>query len=218
MLDFDYNENENPVVINKYYQIYMNIFSDSENNKQIIHEVERFIAYNMVGETKYSTNFLFNIGKTAANGKSMISIMYQRVLPIYFAEISKDTFSFQNKANQNDLYNNQTSRFIYCDEIDIFHVDIGQLKLICKQIMTITPLYRQTKSLENHSHTYITCNNERKLKADYGLLQRELLIKTKNKLYPLEKYNKLSENLKQNAKIANPYLVNDLDNVEDKIA
>ena len=35
---------------------------------------------------------------------------------------------------------------------------------------------------------------------------------------PLEKYNKLFENLKQNTKNANPDLVNNLDNVEYKIA
>ena len=64
----------------------------------------------------------------------------------------------------------------------------------------------------------ITGNNEPKLKADNGLLRRGLLIETKNKFYPLEKYNNLPINLQQNAKIANPDLVNDLDNIEDKIA
>ena len=154
----------------------------------------------------------------AGNGKSTVSKMYQRVPPIYWAEISKDTVSSKNKGNQKDLYNYQTSRFIYCDEIDIYHLDIGQLKLICEQIMTIRPLYQHTKSFENHSHAYITRNNEPKLRADNGLLRRGLLIETKNKFYPLAKYNQLPENLKQNAKIANPDLVNDLDNVEDKIA
>ena len=66
----------------------------------------------MTGETKHATHFLFNLGRTVANGKSTVSKMYQRVLPIYWAEISKDTFSFKNKANQKDLYNYQTSRFI----------------------------------------------------------------------------------------------------------
>ena len=32
ILDFDYNENVNQVLINKYYQIYIDIFSDSETN------------------------------------------------------------------------------------------------------------------------------------------------------------------------------------------
>ena len=51
----------------------------------------------MTGETKYSTNFLFNVGRSAANGKRIISKMYQRVLPIYWDEICKDTFSSKNK-------------------------------------------------------------------------------------------------------------------------
>ena len=51
--------------------------------------------------------------------------------------------------------------------------------------MTIIPLYQQTKSFENHLHTYITGNNEPKLKADNGLFRRGLLIETKNKFYPL---------------------------------
>ena len=130
----------------------------------------------MTGETKYSTNYLFNLGRTAANGKSTVSKMYKRVLPIYWAEISKDTFSSKNKANHKDLYNYQTSRFIYCDEIDIYHLDIGQFKLICEQIMTISPLYQHTKSFENHSHTYNTGNNEPKLRADNGLLILKLEI------------------------------------------
>ena len=93
--------------------------------------------------------------------------MCKRVLPIYWAEISKDTFSSKNKANQNDLYNYQTSRFIYWDEIDIYQLDIGKFKLICEQIMTLRPLYQHTKSFENHSHTYITNINEPKHRADY---------------------------------------------------
>ena len=113
----------------------------------------------MTGETKYSLNFLFNLGRSAANGKSTISKMNQRVLPIYWAEISKDTFSSKNKANQKDRFNYQTSRHIYYDDIDIYHLDIKQFKLICEQIMTIRPLYQHTKSFENHSHTYITGNN-----------------------------------------------------------
>ena len=84
--------------------------------------------------------------------------------------------------------------------------------------MTVRPLDQHTISFENHSHTYITGNNEPKLKADNSLLRRGLLIETKNKFYPLKKYNNLLINLQQNAKIANPDLVNDLDNVEDKIA
>ena len=172
----------------------------------------------MTGETKYSTNFLFNLGRNAANGKSTVSKIYQRLLPLYRAEISKDTFSYKNKANQKDFYNYQTSRFIYSDEINIIHLDIVQFKLICEQIMTIRPLYQHTKSFENHSHTYITGNNEPKLRADNNLLRRGLLIENKNKFYPHAKYDQLPDNLKQNAKIANSDLVNDLDNVEDKIA
>ena len=37
-------------------------------------------------------------------------------------------------------------------------------------------------------------------------------------MHPLAKYNQLFNNLKENAKISNPDLVNDFDNVEDKIA
>ena len=117
------------MLINKYHKIYIDIFSDSdkthEDKNQIMEEVERFIAYSMTGETKYLTNFQFNLGRTAANGKSTISKMYQRVLRIYWAKISIDTFSSKNKANQKDVYNYQTSRYIYCDDIDIYHLDNG---------------------------------------------------------------------------------------------
>ena len=91
---------------NKNYQIYIDSFSywnitPNENN-QIVQEVERYIAYYMTNETKYATNFLFNLERFAAHGKSTILKMYLRLLSIYWAEISKDAFSFKNKANQND--------------------------------------------------------------------------------------------------------------------
>ena len=126
--------------------------------------------------------------------------------------------SSKNKANQKDLYSYQTSRHIYCDEKDIYNSDIGQFKLICKEKITLRPLYQRTISFENHSHTYITDNNEPKFKAVNGLLRRGLLIESKNKFYQLNKYYDLLENLKQNAKIANSDLVNNLEQIEDKIA
>ena len=78
----------------------MIVKTNYEENKQIIEEVERLIAYSMTVETKYSTNFLFNLGRTAPYGKSTISKMYQRVRLIYWEEISKDIFSSKNKDNQ----------------------------------------------------------------------------------------------------------------------
>ena len=47
----------------------------------------------------------------------------------------------KHKANQQDLFNYNTSRHIYCDEIDIYNLDIGQFKLICEERMTVRPLY-----------------------------------------------------------------------------
>ena len=120
--------------------------------------------------------------------------MNQKVLPTYWAEIFKDAFSSKNKANHKDLYNYQTSWHIYCDEIDIYNLDIKQFKLICEERMTVRPLYQHTILLENHLHTYITGNNEPKLKADNGLLRSRLLMETKNKFYPLNKYNDLPMN------------------------
>ena len=77
------NENINEEFINKYHQIYIDIFSDRnknpDENKQIIVNVKRFIAFSITGETKYATNFLFNLGRLAANGKSTISKMYQKI-------------------------------------------------------------------------------------------------------------------------------------------
>ena len=80
----------------------------------------------MTGKTKYATHFLFNLGRSASNGESTISKMYQRVLPIYWAEISKDALSYKTKTNQNDLHQYQKARHICCDEIDIYYLDIGQ--------------------------------------------------------------------------------------------
>ena len=37
---------------------------------------------------------------------------------------------------------------------------------------------KKNSVLINHSHLYITCNTEPRLKADEGLLRRELLVET----------------------------------------
>ena len=72
----NYSEKENQDLINKYHQIYVDIYGDYAK------EVERWIAYSMSGDTFFNTNFLFNLGQFAANGKSTILHMYQKVLPI----------------------------------------------------------------------------------------------------------------------------------------
>ena len=70
----NYSEVENQNLINKYHQIYVNVYGDYAE------DVERWIAYSMTGDTFFNTNFLFNLGQSAANGKSTISHMYQKVL------------------------------------------------------------------------------------------------------------------------------------------
>ena len=96
-MGYEYSEERNEELINYYYQIYVDIFGDDAE------QVERFIAYSMTGVVKYRTNFLFNWGKAAANGKSTITNMYKPVLPLYWTQINKDTFSTKNKANQKEI-------------------------------------------------------------------------------------------------------------------
>ena len=55
----------------------------------------------MTGVVKYRTNFLFNLGKEAANNKSTITIMHKALLPVYWTQINKNTFITNNKANYN---------------------------------------------------------------------------------------------------------------------
>ena len=54
----------------------------------------------MTGVVKYRTNFLFYLGKAAANSKSIITNMYKVVLQLYWTQINKDTFSTKNQSNQ----------------------------------------------------------------------------------------------------------------------
>ena len=76
-MGYDFSEERNEELINYYHQIYVDIFGDDAK------EVERFIEYSMTGVVKYRTNFLFNLCKAAANGKSTITNMYKVVLPLY---------------------------------------------------------------------------------------------------------------------------------------
>ena len=90
-MNYEYtDENRNEELINKYHQIYVDIFEENAE------EVERFIAYSMTGEIKYSTNFLFNLGRKHKMVKVLLSHMYQKVLPLYWDKISKNTFSYKN--------------------------------------------------------------------------------------------------------------------------
>ena len=112
-MDFDFCEEQNEELIKYYHQIYVDIFGDNAE------EVKLFIAYRMTKVVKYRTNFLFNIGKAAANGKSTISNMYNAVLPLYWTQINKDTFNIKNKANQTEISKFQNTIHVFCDEIDI---------------------------------------------------------------------------------------------------
>ena len=78
----------------------------------------------MSGDTFFNTNFLFNLGQSAANGKSTISHMYQKVLPTYSDEIGPDTFNFKNKNNYKSLFKYQTASHLFCDEMDIYNINI----------------------------------------------------------------------------------------------
>ena len=60
----------------------------------------------------YKTNFLFNLGKAAANGKSTITNMYKLVLSLYWTQINKDTFSTKNQANQKEISKFRNKRHI----------------------------------------------------------------------------------------------------------
>ena len=112
----------------------------------------------MTGVVKYRTNFLFNLGKTAANGKSTITNIYKAVLPLYWTQINKDTFSTKNKANQKEISKFRNKRHIFCDEIDIYNLDTNQFKLTGEDTMTVRLLYEEGKIFVNHSHLYITTN------------------------------------------------------------
>ena len=68
---------------------------------------------------KYRTNFLFNLGKAAANGQSTITNMYKVVLPLYWTQINKDTFSTKNQANKKEISKFRNKSHIFCDKIDI---------------------------------------------------------------------------------------------------
>ena len=76
----------------------------------------------MTGVVKYRTNILFNLGKAAANCKSTITNMYKAVLPLYWTQINKDTFSTKNKAKQKEISKFQNKRHVFWDEIDIYIV------------------------------------------------------------------------------------------------
>ena len=201
-------------MINKYHQIYVDIFGDDAE------EVERFFAYSMTGEIRYANNFLFNLGRLAANGKSTITHMYRKVLPLYWTQISKDTFNSKNKSNNKDLYNYQNKRHVFCDEMDIYNIDVGQFKLICEARMTVKPLYNHTIIFANHSHTYITGNKEPRFKTDHGFERRKLLVETVNKFFTKDKYNQLENDEKADSKnkITDLNILDYLDNVEHKIA
>ena len=100
-------------MITKYHQIYVDIYPDKNNpDAQTKNKVEWFIANSMRGETKYATNFLYNLTRSAANGKSTASKIYPNVLPIYWAEISKDAFKSKNKFHHKKFFNYRTSRHI----------------------------------------------------------------------------------------------------------
>ena len=96
-MGYEFNEERNEELINHYHQIYVDIFNDNAE------EVEWFIAYSMTGVVKYWTDFLFNLGKAAAYGKSTITNMYKVVLPLYWTQINKDTFSTKHQANQKEI-------------------------------------------------------------------------------------------------------------------
>ena len=174
-MGYEYSEERNEELINKYHQIYVDIFGDNAE------QVERFIAYSMTGVVKYRTNLLFNLGKTAANGKSTITNMYKAVLPLYWTQINKNIFTTKNKANQKEVSKFRNKRHVFCDEIDIYNLDTNQFKLTCEDTMTVRLLYEEVKIFVNHSHLYITTNTEPRLKPDEGLLRRGLLVETDNK-------------------------------------
>ena len=44
--------------------------------------------------------------------------------------------------------------------------------------MTLRPLHHEGIVFDNHSHIYITCNTEPRLKPDEELLRRGLLVET----------------------------------------
>ena len=57
--------------------------------------------------------------------------MYKAVLPLYWNQINKNTFSTKNKANQKKISQFQNKRHVFCDEIDIYNLYINHFKLIC---------------------------------------------------------------------------------------
>ena len=103
------NEKENKNLINKYHKIYVDINGDYTK------EVERWIVYSMTGDTFFNTNFLLNLGQSAANGKSTVLHRYQKVLPIYWNEINPYSFNFKNKNDQESLFKYQTATHLFCN-------------------------------------------------------------------------------------------------------
>ena len=43
---------------------------------------------------------------------------------------------------------------MFCDEIDIYNLDINQFELIYEDTMTLRPLYQKGIIFDNHLHIY----------------------------------------------------------------
>ena len=126
----NYSEIENQDLINKYHQIYVDICGEYAE------EVDRWIAYSMTGDTFFNTNFLFNLGQSAANGKSTISYMYQKVLAYIGMKLVLILLIIKIKIIES-LFKYQTGRHLFCDERDIYNINFELFKLICEIKMTI---------------------------------------------------------------------------------
>ena len=121
-LNLNYSEVENQNLINKYHQIYVDIYANI--NGEYAKEVEKWIAYSMTGDTFFDTNYRFNLGQSTANGKSTISHMCQNVLLIYWDENALNTFNYKNINNLKSLFKYQTARHLFCNEIYIYNINL----------------------------------------------------------------------------------------------
>ena len=118
---------------------------------------------------------LLSIG-SSLSGKSIILLLTQAAITVYFQELQSDTFAQANSKIDKILMTYQKNpqiRISWCNELKDTKIDDSLFKSFIDSNLNATALYADgQKSFKHYSKTFITANTMPNIKIDSGVSRR----------------------------------------------
>ncbi len=187
-LPYNYSDNVDKDILEKVNKIIKNVCNDE---KDMAESMKSWLGYCITGETKEAKN-MWLIGPKASNGKTSLSNMYSKALPIYYFEVNNKTFTTDyTKIHKQLNHCRKPIRLVVAEELKKKKQDANAIKkFVDGSNINIEVMHGTCISVDLHAKLMTISNHSPNFNTDQGLRRRGLLAEFKNEFLDSDEYEK----------------------------